>query len=64
MRPVAKRPRYRMPAELRREIASDLLILAGTLALCFGLWQYSPPSAFVIGGCCAMGLGFLIGRGE
>ena len=46
-----------------REIASDALLIGGTVSLCFGAWQVYPPAAWMLGGLCTCAYGYLIGRG-
>ena len=46
-----------------REIASDALLIGGTVSICFGAWQVYPPAAWMLGGLCTCAYGYLIGRG-
>ena len=45
-----------------REAISDLLILGGAGAAVFGVSQVFVPAAWTLGGICAAGYGWMMGR--
>ena len=49
---------------MMKGLISDAFLLAGAVSIGYGLWQYSPPSAFIFGGFLSMGYGVLLGRRE
>ncbi len=45
-------------------VLSDTLLIAGSAALVFGVWQLSPPAAWMVGGGFAMIAGLRLARHE
>lgn len=45
-----------------RKYADDVLILAGCVCLVYGIWQFSPAAAWIVGGLALVAFGAIYGK--
>ena len=46
-----------------RELAADLLFAGGAASICYGVAQFSPGAAWIVGGAMVSVLGWRMGEG-